>query len=187
MFSLFKKPFSKTRPTPARRESQTSLLRPRIEPLESRRMMAGDVSVLFADGSLDIIGDGADNAIYIYENTTGIVVEGANGTTVNGVAGPLVAVPPLSKITNDLNIDLNGGDDSLVLFGFSVGDDITVFTDGGHDSVAMTQMQADGEILVVTGGGSDSVAVIATTAGDEDDLTVDTGRATMMCCCGTWR
>ena len=77
----------------------------RLESLEPRQMLAGDVTVSVTGGNLSIVGDSEMNRITITATTTAgeFVVEGSN-TTVNGGLSATV-----SGVVGDVTIDL--GDD----------------------------------------------------------------------------
>ena len=56
-----------------------------LQPLEPRRMLAGNVTAVLVGGDLVIRGDRADNFIEVTQDEEGdIVVNGEDGTTVNG-------------------------------------------------------------------------------------------------------
>jgi len=87
-----------------------------VEGLENRAMLAGNVAVSVSSGSLVITGDGAGNGVSVQQlnsgryYVTGFSVSGGN-TTVNGsLAGKIV-----SGVTNDINVDLNAGNDVFVM------------------------------------------------------------------------
>jgi len=87
-----------------------------VEGLENRAMLAGNVSVAVSGGSLVITGDIAGNGVSVQQLdngkyfVTGFSVSGGN-TTVNGsLAGKVV-----TGVTNDINVDLDGGNDVFVM------------------------------------------------------------------------
>ncbi|MFM8291856.1 MAG: hypothetical protein ACKOC4_09175 [Planctomycetia bacterium] len=93
----------------ARRASTPAKLS--LEALERRRCMAGDVSADLEDGRLELDGDGQDNEILVQQiGAETFRVTGLNGTTVNGQASQVFASAGI-----DLDIDLKGGNDLLVI------------------------------------------------------------------------
>ena len=87
-----------------------------FESLESRQLLAGNVTFKIVNGNAVIKGDKLDNAIVVTEAVAGsiTVTSGANATTINGAAGPIT----LTGFTGALKIDLGKGADNL-----TVGDD----------------------------------------------------------------
>jgi hypothetical protein len=88
----------------------------RVEGLESRAMLAGNITAYVDGGTLFVRGDDAGNGVSIQQldNNRYAVIgfDVAGGATrVNGSA----SAKAFSGVVNDINIDLNGGDDSLVI------------------------------------------------------------------------
>ncbi len=81
----------------------------RLETLEPRQMLAGDVTVNVTGGNLSIVGDSEMNSITITATTTAgeFVVEGSS-TTVNGGLSATV-----SGVVGNVNIQLGDNYDSL--------------------------------------------------------------------------
>src|SRR5262249_3150905 len=88
----------------------------KFESLEQRNLLAGDVTASIVHGDLVIKGDDLANGITITAGTNaGTVVitgvdAGGSSTTVNGTANGTVT---LSGFTDDLKINMNGGDDTV--------------------------------------------------------------------------
>jgi hypothetical protein len=80
-----------------------------LESLETRRVMAGNVSASLVGDDLVITGDANANDIRIHQVLGKLVVEGLNGTTVNGDDKDKFAVD------GDVRVDLNGGLDKLTV------------------------------------------------------------------------
>lgn len=150
-----------------------------IESLENRRMMAGDVSVrVTGGGDLRVHGDQGDNQVVIRASDTAgqFLVEGMNGTMINGRSAIVV-----ENVTDDMRINLKGGDNALILTGidvsgdhhdFRVPDDLSIQTGNGNDGVRLDLASAGDDIQVRTRGGEDAVLVFVETA---DRISVDTG------------
>ena len=54
------------------------------EVLETRALLAGNVLVTLSDGHAVVTGDSADNLIRVRPDGDQIIVEGLEGTTING-------------------------------------------------------------------------------------------------------
>lgn len=100
----------------ARSASRSSSRRLRVESLESRLAMAGNVVASVVNGHLTIIGDAAANQVFIGDQGNGaFVVRGLTGdtgaaTTINGQSEIT-----FQNVTGDLNIDLAAGNDLFYL------------------------------------------------------------------------
>lgn len=81
-----------------------------LESLEDRDLKAGDVSVLKSGEDLVIIGDGAANEIRIRQSLGRLVVEGLNGTEINGRDRAFKEF-----ISGNIRIDLNNGLDKVTV------------------------------------------------------------------------
>ena len=96
-----------------------------LEPLESRRLLAGQVAVAgTAAGDIVITGDNQDNDIRLVLDQVGfasyLVVEGHNGTQIefDGNVGPTQSVPITRQgnnfvINRDVRIQMRGGNDEV--------------------------------------------------------------------------
>lgn len=155
----------------------------RVEALERRAMLAGNVTVSVSGGTLNIRGDGEDNAVFITEVEEGVyAVVGfddlsGSPTSINGVSnGELV----FGGVTRDINIDLKGGDDLLAI-GNDEGDLIDLIEECGlnfgsgsgsgsgsvSDSASLLEVVPEGsqtfvprDLIIRTGDGDDQVALI---------------------------
>src|SRR6188768_644901 len=85
-----------------------------FEMLESRRMLAGNVTAAYDGGTntFSAVGDNKANDIVVEAETGGYKVTGLNGTTVNGSATPQFV--PTPGFTN-LAVSLGNGEDDLLL------------------------------------------------------------------------
>jgi hypothetical protein len=80
-----------------------------LESLEARRVMAGNVTAAVVGGDLVITGDGAANEVRIHQVLGRLVVEGLNGTKINGGNKDKFGA------NTDVRVDLNGGLDKLTV------------------------------------------------------------------------
>ena len=103
------------------------------EGLEQRALLS-NVTVTFKGGNLTIKGDSGDNQIVIRDSEArgvsgGITIEGAGGTTVEGVNTYHLGV---DAIPNDVKLIFSKGGTNGVFLQADVGDD--VFFKGGRGS-----------------------------------------------------
>lgn len=122
-----------------------------VEQLESRVLMAGDLSVAFSQGSLIINGDDQANGLQIVAGPVAGTVqvqgllEGGANTTLNHQRGPLV---------------------------FSTPSNIVVALGDGNDNFQMQNVRSCGALRVGLGGGNDKADFSGTSMGS---MNVDTG------------
>ena len=87
-----------------------------VERLESRQMMAGDVTAFFnSSGDLIISGDNASNRVLVEYTDNDVRVTGfyAEGnTTINEGQGSTILTTPESGI-RDIKLNLRGGNDTI--------------------------------------------------------------------------
>jgi hypothetical protein len=109
----------------------------KFETLETRNLLAGDVTASIHHGDLVIKGDNLANGITITAGTTAgtVVVTGVNAggsaTNVNGTANGAVT---LSGFTDDLKINMKGGDDTVTITGLTVPDKAKLKGGDGDDT-----------------------------------------------------
>ena len=185
------------------RESMRTSRQPklRVESLEKRLLMAGNVTVSQSGADLIIQGDNSDNSLEVIG--TGVagqfVVVGepsvAGGTAINGVVN---GAQTFNGVTNDITIKLAGGDDFLIVNNVATGRDLNIdmgdganemqLGDGGAGSLGTGRdlnINAAGQLdlqedrvflqrdqnISITGGFNDSVFI---TSGSNRDLNVHT-------------
>ena len=130
-----------------------------LETLEDRRMMAGDVTARVVNGDLVITGDNQSNEMYLYDNGDGsYVMFGENGTRINGLSGY-----PLDGVSDDIRINLRGGDNRIALLGLDLADDITIRTGSGNDKIILSEATIRSNLRMRTGGGDDSIRIMTST------------------------
>lgn len=112
-----------------------------IECLESRQMMAGDVTVAVVDGNLLIHGDELANQIAITaaEMEGSYLIKGLDGTTVHR---ELSTDPPggevvVSGVTRDVVIRMGEGDDVVRIDDAAFRGNVSIATGGGSDQVVL--------------------------------------------------
>ncbi|MEM8679117.1 MAG: hypothetical protein AAGF97_07185 [Planctomycetota bacterium] len=128
-----------------------------IEPLEDRKMLAGNVTAVMRGGDLIIRGDRFSNNIDIVPTQNGVRVIGfadPNGaaTTVNGLAFADFSGP--SQIADDVKITLGAGRDRVGLF-VNVNDDVSI--NGGSNSDDLNVTSLIGGKLTINAGSADNL------------------------------
>ncbi|MEY3457322.1 MAG: hypothetical protein RL215_479, partial [Planctomycetota bacterium] len=156
------------------------------ELLESRALLAGNVDIRVVGEHIQVHGDDANNALRVRNDVTGVVVEGLEGTTVNGGNDVVRIFSTPSSLTGRLWIFLNGGDDKAVIaagltaqLGFRVyggdgNDSLSAvgttferlagfFGENGNDTVVVQDCTINGSLEVFTNTGDDLVSLTGTT------------------------
>lgn len=148
----------------------------RLEHLETRALLAGNISVDVAGGNLLIRGDNGANQVAVLQLDDGAyAVVGFNGTEVEGEAEPFI----VEGITGNIDIDLKKGNDLLGVgnevsglialaqdlgFGGALGDAVALEADLLallEDAEAPARLEVPRHLLVRAGDGRDGVGVSA--------------------------
>jgi hypothetical protein len=118
---------------------------------------AGNVIAYNKGGSLIIVGDSLDNDISITPGGASdeFVVEGFNGTTVNFSGGPALFI----QIIGNLSIDMDDGDDDVIVQDVPVPSRLLVQLGDGDDTFDFTDGMVTGNVSVKAGSGNDMVAL----------------------------
>jgi len=155
------------------------------EVLETRALLAGNVQVTLSDGHAVVTGDSADNLIRVRPDGSQIVVEGLEGTTINGGSAVFAISEDGARMAGRLWIFLNAGNDSAVISpgitferGFRVyggdGNDrlsalgstfqrlAGFFGDDANDIISIQDCTINGELQVLAGTGDDLLSVTDT-------------------------
>jgi hypothetical protein len=139
-----------------------------FESLESKQLLAGDVTVSVVAGNLLIKGDEAGNHVAISQGTdaNSFVIRGLEGTTVK-MAGSSTPAPEtglvVTGIKGQVNVNMLGGNDAVDVTGAQFRRGLSVETGAGNDAVAMQNVSVGGFLSVITGDGDDSVQLGTTT------------------------
>ncbi len=159
----------------------------RVESLENRQLLAGDVLASLEGSLLKIEGDVLDNQIAINQAANGnVTVVGLTGTLVNGRNSVTFRNPQLNamevrmgggsdtvtmrgvQLTNDLYVDLGAGNDRFnapLSFPVNIGANATFEGGLGNDVIQLAGMSV-GDSLAISGGTGVLTAQLS-------DLTVD--------------
>jgi hypothetical protein len=147
----------------------------KVESLERRLLLSGDVSVTVRFGDLIVKGDHADNSIAISPGGQEgeYVVEGFDDTLINGKDVPVV----VKGVDDDFLIKMKHGDDIVILgqpdfinegsVPLVVPDDCTIYTRAGVDVVLLGGVNVGDDLVIRTGKHADGAALLDTTVGDD--------------------
>ncbi len=141
----------------------------RLECLEGRSLMAGDVLAAIKLGSLKMEGDSQANNVSVVDLGAGKVeITGQNGTTINGTTKVT-----LNGFLSNFKADLKGGDDTISWRGIEshTVSRFSIETGAGIDSVSVDQLFA-GSGEIESGEGNDLVEVLNAKA---SSLEIDAG------------
>lgn len=161
----------------SRTNRRTSL---RVERLEARQLLAGNVVAEFNGETLKVDGDDAANQVEVFRDLAGnLRVDGELGTTVT-CKGAVVATPTSCNFgpsaVKDAQIKMNAGGDSLFVRDLTFSNDLVIETHDGNDDVRLRSLSVGNNLTAKTGKGSD--IVIVTEAGSGltvgNDLTIET-------------
>ena len=163
----------------ARRRQTRGFVRP-VASLESRTLLAGNVTAEIVDGELLITGDDAANDITILKTAAGVIVRG-NSTTINGASTDFVAFATAVTTTGKIVSEMGAGDDKVqiddltldgrVVFSGGAGNDKLGLTKAilksglgfrgseGNDSLVLDQSTIDGDLFAFCGAGDDLVSL----------------------------
>jgi Ca2+-binding RTX toxin-like protein len=131
----------------------------RLESLESRSLLAGNVLASVTDGSLSITGNADANLILITQTADNAFrISGNAGTEINGSA-----FVDLTNVSGAVNINLRGGNDVVVFNGPAAGagfvadfdGDFSIDAGAGNDSLTLSNIEVDGDVSINTGAGND--------------------------------
>jgi len=148
--------------------------RGRPEHLETRCLLAGNVSVSLSAAAAVITGDGQGNDLELVAVPGSLLLRGRNGTTINGSQSPFTLSSNGTTFQRQLQIHLGAGNDV-----FSIGSDIRfgrlVQIDGqaGDDTISVTGSNFDRLLSVSSGTGNDSVVFSRLTAAGPVSISAD--------------
>src|SRR5688572_21019772 len=148
----------------------------RIERLEDRRLLAGNVTAQLVDGSLRIVGDAQNNDIVIEKDFVADLLRvNGNDTTINGDSMPAeFNIPPDIRIilgdgndrivsrdaesSNTLSIDTGNGNDAVFMDG-GLSMDLRIRTGAGRDVITLTSIGVNDSGLIESGEGRDFISI----------------------------
>jgi len=149
----------------------------RVEALERRDLLAGNVTAQLVGSTLLLTGDALGNELVVASVTGGRIAVIGNTTTVNGSTSPFVTSRPVVSIVANLNggndgigfgNNAQGFADQLVELGIMPPPDPVIDAlQDAIDAVAdgATRFSLPGSLAITTDGGSDVVSIIGTIGG----------------------
>jgi hypothetical protein len=152
-----------------------------FERLEARHMLAGNVTVSVFGGDAFIIGDLADNNIFIQGTVVTGRASAGSPTSINGTPNGSF---DFAAFTQHLNVVMAAGTDVVEVNGLTVPGNLSINTGDGADLLRFNPVRVDvvGTILLVTDAGGDRVLLTGgTMAGGgpghraQSDLVINTG------------
>ncbi len=135
---------------------------------------ADNVSAALSGGTLKLKGDGDANTVTLDQvalNPDALRVTGT-GTTINGGSDPLI----FEGVTGGLQVDLGGGDDTLLLDTVTLAGTVKIKMGAGADTLSISGGELQGTVSVDLGGG-DNVLQLCSPVVD-GTLSVKTGAGT---------
>ncbi len=128
-----------------------------FERLETRTLMAGNVTAAVVGGNLTITGDSSPNVISLHEigDTGQWRITGGIKTAINGNLDSLVTAP----VTGDITIDLNGGNDRLTVQNGNIPGNLTVTMGDGNDAATLANLEIGTYLHFEGNAGNDKLGV----------------------------
>lgn len=167
--------------TQRRFRNRSNLRLPRLERLENRTMLAGDVSAVLRGQDAIVRGDAADNSIAVAVENGNVVVRGLDGTTVNGSAETFVLIAGSASIPRDLRILPGNGNDTVNVDGVTIGDDLIVNGGNGNDQIGVSNSSVVMDSVVIDGWrGNDTISLQDSTVGRNAVLRGSRGADTLV-------
>lgn len=128
----------------------------RLQKLEDRALLAGNVTAQLIGQTAFLNGDAADNNTQVLIDNGNVVVRGLDGTTINGSADDFVLSTGTS-IPRNLIASFGDGNDTFTLDGVSVGRHAWIAGGNGNDSLAVMGGSNIGFNLRMDGDAGDDV------------------------------
>jgi hypothetical protein len=138
---------------------------PRIDRLERRVVLSGNITAVVSGGSLLLTGDAQDNTVALEQSTPGsfIVSGGFSDTTINGGTDPIA----VSGVTRDVRFAAGGGLDQLQFQNSDFFSPVIV----GRDVIVTGASRATNEVTVTANTPLDIGRDFSYTGGNTTDRT----------------
>jgi hypothetical protein len=152
----------------------------KFEPLETRALLAGNVTATVVAGELDITGDAASNSVQVWQTGSGTWKVQGIGTTINGSH----ATFPAPGVTGNIVVNLNAGNNFIKVFHGAVPGALDIDTGIDNDTVQVTNVTTglstagDGTSLIINvGNGNNAVTLSGVTTSGEAQINSGDGNA----------
>ncbi|MEY4185379.1 MAG: Peptidyl-prolyl cis-trans isomerase precursor [Planctomycetota bacterium] len=145
--------------------------RARPERLETRCLLAGNVTVSLSEAAVIVTGDSLANDLELVAAPGTLTLRGRSGTSINGAQAPFTISSTGTTLNRPLLVRLGAGNDV-----FSVGSDarfsrsVQVQGETGDDTISFTGSVFDRLLSVSAGTGNDSVVFSRITANGALDV-----------------
>lgn len=165
-----------------RNVSRNGVAEARTERLETRAMLAGNVTAQLVGTTAFINGDAADNSVEVIVDAGNVIARGIDGTTINGSTDDFVLVANSTTLAGSLVSRLSSGNDTLAISGITIDRDVHVHGGNGNDTVTIQDSSIARSVWMTGGRGDDLMATSSVTIGGNlrisggvgnDDIVVD--------------
>lgn len=152
------------------------------ERLETRALLAGNVTAQMIGQTAVVNGDSADNSVEVIIDAGNVVVRGIDGTTINGADADFVVATNSAEISGWLVARLSGGNDTLAVNGITVSGNVVIDGGSGNDTLTVQNTAVGGSLSMFGRQGNDIIGVSSVTTGRDlniaggsgsDDILVD--------------
>jgi hypothetical protein len=139
--------------------------RPRLafESLESKQLLAGDVTVSLVGGTLRIVGDDAANQVAVTPGAEAgeFVIQGLEGTVVHleGAEDPAPVAGLEVAGVRSMQVRLGDGADELSVNDAELRGSLLIDAGAGDDEVTLSDVSVRGLLHVAAGAGNDTVTL----------------------------
>lgn len=143
-----------------KRKSHAASADARIEHLEERALLAGNVVASMFGPHLSVTGDSLDNAVEVTVINNTVQLRGLNSTTINGGTAVFVVAANTDTMTGNSLISLGAGNDSAVFTrNVKLGGATSVVGGAGDDALSSTGAIFQGNVAFFGNDGNDSFSL----------------------------
>ena len=145
------------------------------ESLETRTLLTGNVQAVISGGNLVLTGDVDSNEVQVSFDSglNNIVVDGLNGTTINGVSSQFTAFTGTQRLPGSILAALGDGDDVLTINGVIALDNVEANGEAGDDTITLNNTHSGDNVELNGGAGNDRLEI--NVSGIDDNLTIRGG------------
>jgi hypothetical protein len=138
-------------------------LRLRLEPLEQRLLLDGNVTVEFFGSQVIVTGDDYSNGLEIQYDSGSLEFTGVGGTTVNGTGGTVAW--PMAEVSG-VYISMAGGSDYVELLDLTVDGNVRFDGGDGNDGFDVVSCRINDRLRAGFGEGEDGIEVAGSYVGN---------------------
>ena len=138
----------------------------RLERLEERALLAGNVTAQLLGQTAVVNGDMANNSVQIFIESGNVVVRGLDGTTINGTSDDFILASGTISLPGHFSASLGDGNDTLTIAGVTVSRNAAISGGQGNDQIAvMGSSVVSGDLTISGGSGADTISLQDSTVG----------------------